>query len=244
MNSDPTPRLYTTLAHWWPLFSPPSHYTEEAADLLPELLMATEPPPKTLLELGCGGGSLAWHLKQHFQLTLTDHSEEMLAVCQAVNPECELVKGDMRSLELGREFDLVLIHDAIMYLTDNASVQAALLTAFRHCRPGGAVIVMPDCVRETFVPTTTTGGEGGPDGSGLRYLEWTWDPDPSDDTFEVQFAFLLRESDGGIHVDSDRHRFGLFPLPSWLKWIEEAGFSVTARVDPWKRHVFLGKKPG
>ena len=38
----------------------------------------------------------------------------MLAVSQTVNPECEHVLGDMRSLRLGRESDLVLIHEAIV----------------------------------------------------------------------------------------------------------------------------------
>ncbi|MGH9323842.1 MAG: class I SAM-dependent methyltransferase, partial [Vicinamibacteria bacterium] len=90
-------RLYTDLAEWWPLFSPPSHYVEEAADLLPVLLEAPDAPPRTLLELGCGGGSLAYHLKARLQLTLSDRSEPMLAVSRAVNPECEHVLGDMRS---------------------------------------------------------------------------------------------------------------------------------------------------
>jgi hypothetical protein len=57
-RADEQPRIYTDLAHWWPLFSPPIHYVEEAADLLRILLNATDSPPKTLLELGCGGGSL------------------------------------------------------------------------------------------------------------------------------------------------------------------------------------------
>jgi ubiquinone/menaquinone biosynthesis C-methylase UbiE len=35
---------------------------------------------EALLELGSGGGSLAYHLKPHFQLTLTDISPAMLAV--------------------------------------------------------------------------------------------------------------------------------------------------------------------
>ena len=67
----------------------------------------------------------------------------MLAVNRAANPECEHVLGDMRTLDLGRQFDLVLIHDAIMYATDPASVQAALATAARHCRTGGATVLLP-----------------------------------------------------------------------------------------------------
>jgi hypothetical protein len=65
MELSEQPRLYTDLAEWWPLFSPPSHYDEEAADLLATLLSATDPPARTMLELGSGGGSLASHFKHH-----------------------------------------------------------------------------------------------------------------------------------------------------------------------------------
>lgn len=237
------PRLYTDLATWWPLFSPPAHYTEEASDLLPDLLSAPDAPPTTLLELGCGGGSLAFHLKSALRLTLTDRSPQMLAVSRKANPECEHVQGDMRDLDLRREFDIVLIHDAIMYATDAASVRAALATTFRHCRPGGGAVIMPDCVRETFHPETTTDGEDHPDGRGLRYLEWTWDPDPSDDTFEAAYSFILREADGTIRFDGDQHRLGLFPRAAWREWLRQAGFVVRSRVDRWKRELFICRKP-
>lgn len=242
-SQDPRPPLlYSDLAHWWPLFSPPEHYADEAADLLPTLLSAPAHRPQMLLELGAGGGSLAFHLKRAFQLTLTDISPAMLAVSRQVNPECEHAVGDMRTLDLGRQFDLVLIHDAIMYMTDPPSVQAALATAYRHCAPGGAVVIVPDVVKETFTPKTVTGGEDGPDGRGLRYLEWVWDPDPGDDTYEVFFAFVLREADGSLRVEHDRHRFGLFARNAWLEWLQEAGFEPTVRTDPWGRDVFTGTK--
>jgi hypothetical protein len=46
---------------------------------------------------------------------------------------------------------------------------------------GGAAVFAPDHVRETLTPTTDHGGNDGDEWS-LRYLEWTWDPDPGDDT--------------------------------------------------------------
>jgi SAM-dependent methyltransferase len=235
-------KMYTELAAWWPLLSPPSHYVEEAADLLPMLIGAPDSPPHTLLELGCGGGSLASHLKSHLQLTLSDVSAQMLAVSRQVNPECEHVLGDMRCFDLGREFDVVFIHDAIMYAADEASVRATLATAYRHCRLGGGVVIVPDYVRETFQPECTVHGEDAPDGRGLRFLEWKWDPDPEDTTFEVAYAFLMREADGRTHVDSDRHREGLFPRAAWFTWMREAGFKPTSRIDPWNRDVFTGRK--
>ncbi len=242
MTSDERLRLYSDLAKWWPLFSPPAHYVEEAADLLPTLLAATDPAPRTMLELGCGGGSLASHFKGHLTLTLTDRSPEMLAISRTVNPECEHVLGDMRSLDLHREFDLVFVHDAIMYATDAASVRATLATASRHCRPGGAVVVVPDCVTETFEPKTDWGGEDAPDGRGLRYLQWTTDLSRDDNVYDELFAFLLRDADGRVHVDSDHHHFGVFPRASWLDWMEQEGLATTSRMDPWKRDVFLSKK--
>ncbi|MEO7086175.1 MAG: class I SAM-dependent methyltransferase, partial [Gemmatimonadaceae bacterium] len=103
----PMPRLYDDLASWWPLLSPPDDYDDEADDIRRHLTLTTGAKAATLLELGCGGGSLAFHLKRHFTLTLTDISRAMLEVSTAVNPECEHIEGDMRTLRLDRTFDFV-----------------------------------------------------------------------------------------------------------------------------------------
>jgi SAM-dependent methyltransferase len=235
-------RLYSDLAGWWPLVSPPSHYVEEAADLIPLLQGSDAVPPLTLLELGSGGGSLAYHLKDRFTLTLSDRSPHMLAVNRDVNPECEHILGDMTTLDLGREFDRVLVHDAIMYATTPDTVRATLRTAVKHCRMGGRVVVVPDFVRETFEPSSDIGGEDGSDGRALRYLEWTWDPDPADHTYQVAYAFMLREADGQIRVEQDLHREGCFPRADWLAWFSEAGMITQIHHDPWKRDVFVGIK--
>lgn len=236
------PRLYSDLAEWWPLMSPPSDYVEEAADLWPTIASAPDAAPATLLELGSGGGSLAFHLKPRLRLTLTDRSPAMLAVNRALNPECEHLVGDMRALDLGRRFDVVLVHDAIMYATTASDLQATLATAIRHCRPGGAAVLVPDSVKETFAPVTEHGGQDGSDGRALRYLEWTWDPDAADDTAEMALAFLLREADGRLRHVLDRHQFGLFRRDAWLNWLRQAGCEVTSRTDRWGREVFVGRR--
>jgi trans-aconitate methyltransferase len=235
------PRFYADFAEWWPLFSPPEEYVEEAADLL-DLLGGPSPAgTRTLLELGSGGGSLASHLRSHFTLTLTDRSPGMLAVSRLINPECEHLVADMRHLRLNRQFDVVLIHDAIMYATEPAHVRAALATAAAHCRPDGVVAVLPDVVRETFTPGIDQGGNDASDGRGLRYLEWSWDPDPADDTYVVDYAFLLRDATGAVQVVHDRHVEGLFPRASWLRWFEEAGLSAEISVDRWNREIFIAR---
>ena len=228
------PKLYTELASWWPLLSAPGDYAEEAASYRELLLTACDAPPRTLLELGSGGGNNASHLKRHFErVVLVDPSAGMLDVSRALNPECEHVEGDMRTVRLGRSFDCVFVHDAVCYMTSEADLRRAIETAFAHCRPGGVALFCPDHVRETFRPSTDHGGEdGGEEGGarGLRYLEWTWDPDPADTTYTVDYAYLLRSEDGTMHVVHDRHLEGLFARADWLRWLAEAGFR--ARVAP------------
>ena len=138
-------------------------------------------------------------------------------VSASINPECEHIVGDMRTLRLGRTFDAVLIHDAICYMTSEADLRAAMATAVEHLRPGGVAVFEPDHVREQFEVGTDHGGEDGPPlpdgrpGPALRYLEWTTDPDPSDSTYQVEYAVLTRDADGTVRVRHDQHVEGLFP---------------------------------
>jgi hypothetical protein len=101
------------------------------------------------------------------------------------------------------------------------------------------VTFLPDFVSETFVPGTDHGGEDGPDGRGFRYLEWSSDPDPSDNTYIVDYAFLLREANGAVRVEHDRHIEGLFPRAVWLEAFRSAGLSATSEIDPFGRDVFI-----
>src|SRR5690606_694113 len=102
---------------WWPLLSPAEEYVEEAAFYALVLQAYSRDPVESLLELGSGGGNNASHLKHKFRLTLVDSSPQMLAVSRTLNPECDHIEGDMRTLRLGREFDAVFVHDAICYMT-------------------------------------------------------------------------------------------------------------------------------
>jgi SAM-dependent methyltransferase len=230
--------MYGDFAHWWPLLSPPHEYVEEA-DFFWELLTRNRTAPRSLLDLGCGGGSLAANLKAHARLTLVDRAPGMLAVCRETNPECEAVEGDMRTVRLGRQFDAVLVHDAIMYATTEADLAATIATAAAHCAPGGMVVLAPDHVRENFAPMTGWGGEDAA-GRSLRYVEWTWDPDPADDTFEAAYTYYLREADGTKRIESDRHREGLFAEATWLRLMRAAGLDARAVTDPWRERIFVG----
>jgi SAM-dependent methyltransferase len=235
-------KLYDELAGWWPVFSDPEEYRREAAHIVRTLRKATSPPPRSVLELGSGGGSSASHLKAYFRMTLVDRSPQMLKVSRKLNPECEHLKGDIRNVRLGRTFDAVFVHDAICHMTTEAGLRAVMRTAYEHCRPGGVALFVPDFVRETFVSDTDQGGTDSPRRK-LRFLQWTFDPDPNDNTYRVDFAILLRNQKGEARVVHDRHILGLFPRARWLQLMREVGLKATVIRHDEVRDVFLGRRP-
>lgn len=236
-------KMYNELAIWWPLLSPPEEYADEAAFWTDIFSKAPLPAQPTLLELGCGGGNNASHLKSHFaQVTLTDLSPQMLAVSRALNPECEHFAGDMRAIRLERKFDAIFIHDAIDYMLTLQDLQQVIETAFIHCQAGGVALLAPDYVRETFEAATDHGGVDG-DNRGLRYLEWTYDPDPTDTTYTVDYVYVLREGTQTVQVEHEQHTCGVFPRATWLQLLREGGFQAEIVRDNYERDIFVATKP-
>ena len=242
------PRLYRDLADWYPLLTPVGDYAEEAAFYRRLFETHCQRPPRSLLDLGSGGGHNVAHLKATLTCTLVDLAPAMLALSRRLNPECEHVEGDMRSIRLGRAFDCVLVHDAVSYMASRADLQAAITTAFEHTASGGVAMFQPDFVAETFKPGTDAGGSDR-GGRGLRYLEWRWATDAGHETYVTDMAYLLRDESGAIEVVHDRHVMGLFSRTAWLERIAAAGFEPLAvpfehsSYRDTGHEVFLGLRP-
>ncbi|MDH4341230.1 MAG: class I SAM-dependent methyltransferase [Thermoleophilia bacterium] len=240
-------RIYSDLAPWFHLLTHPSDYAEEADFIERVIDTVAVGPVSTLLELGSGGGNNASHLKRRFTCTLTDLSPEMLALSSSLNPECEHVQGDMRTLRLERAFDAVLVHDAVMYLTTEADLHAAIETAAVHLRPGGVVVFVPDATLESYAVGTDHGGHDGDDGRSLRYLEWAHAPKPGATTAEVDYVVVMREPGQPPRVVQDAHTVGLFPESTWRRLLADAGLEIVdpGVVDPnGEEHaVFVARRP-
>lgn len=228
-------KLYKELADWWPLMSPHTEYEEEASLYL-DIIRRHHPEVKKAVEFGSGGGSNAFYLKQHFAMTLSDLSEEMLAVSRKLNPELAHIQGDMRTVAAGKEYDLVFIHDAIMHFTEKAELLAVMENAKKHLHEDGILFIMADQFTETFQPTTNHGGTDS-GGRGMRYLEWTFDSNPHDHVTETEYLYILKDS-GGITREHDSTRSGLFSMVEWQALLEEAGFD--AEFEP----VEYSSEPG
>ena len=236
------PAMYTELAGWWPLLSAPADYAQEAAVYRDILEANADTPIERILELGSGGGNNASHLKAHYRMTLVDLSPAMIEVSKSLNPECDHVVGDMRSVRLDKTFDAVFVHDAVDYLTTVDELTATMATVAAHCRPGGVVLFVPDFVTETFHPGVGTGGHDGAD-RGLRYMEWTHEHDPTTTTYRTDYVILLRDGED-VSAVHDGHLCGLFPAATWLAQLEAAGFTASKTTRDlgadWLTTLFVG----
>lgn len=220
------PKLYSELADWWLLISPTEDYAEESKFFRS---LFEKYNVKTILELGAGGGNVAWHLKKHFDMTLTDISPDMLRQSQKQNPQLEHKIGDMRTLRLNKTFDGVLIHDAVMYMQTKQDLLAAFQTAAAHLKLGGTLVVAPDCTLENFKESTNL--ESHDQGKrSVRYLEWVSDPDPTDTVFDYDFILALKNGDE-LSTIVDRQHCGVFPRQTWLDLLKRAGFEAKAIQD-------------
>jgi trans-aconitate methyltransferase len=240
------PLLYSELVPWYRLIDPPEDHADEAAAYRAAFERALPPGLATLLDLGAGGGHNAFHLKRRFACTLTDLSPDMLESSRELNPECEHAQGDMRTLRLDRLFDAVLVHDAVAYMTTEADLLAAVLTAFVHTRSGGAAVFAPDCYKDTFQEGTDL-LEATRDARAIRGLSWAWDPDPKDDVMAVDYAFLLRDG-ATLRAVHDHHDEGLFSKATWVRLLTSVGYDVEAFPRPLDDdgafdEVFLCRKP-
>jgi SAM-dependent methyltransferase len=239
-------RLYTELAWAWPLLSPHEQYAEEAALYAAWLRAATDGPVREVLELGAGGGHVARHLPAEWSLTLVDRAAPMLEQSRRLNPAAAHLCADLTTLRLERRFDAVLLHDAVMYLHPREALAAAFATAAAHLRPGGGFVVLPDVVRETFSENTTgCGGEAGD--RAARLLEWQWDPDPSDESFQVEMTVLAREG-GRVRCVHEAHTMALYDRRTYARLLREAGFELIP-PEPWDTReggeVFVARRgPG
>ncbi len=106
-----------------------------------------------ILELACGTGRLTIPLAQDgHKVVGLDDSRAMLratkAKADAEGVEITFLEGDMRSLDLGRRFPLVILCcNSLAHLTTNRDLKASLTCIARHLVPGGLFafdIVNPD----------------------------------------------------------------------------------------------------
>lgn len=103
--------------------------------------LALAPPAPAVLDLGCGTGEpiAAYLIAQGAQVTGIDGASAMIEMCRARFAAHTWIVGDMRSVDLGTQFDIVIAWHSFFHLT--ADEQRAMFARFAaHLRTGGVLV--------------------------------------------------------------------------------------------------------
>jgi SAM-dependent methyltransferase len=107
------------------------------------------PQATTLLELGCGTGSILAHLTTIRSLTGLDRSPEMLALARRKVPRARLIEGDMSSFSLGQRFDVVIcVFDSLNHLVTFDAWESTFAAVYDHLNEEGLFILDVNTVGE------------------------------------------------------------------------------------------------
>lgn len=116
---------------------------------------ALSPPPGKVLDVGCGSGEpiARYFVERGYQVTGVDAVGEMLELSRTRFPAMTWLQTDMRQLDLGERFDVVIAWDSFFHLSPDD--QRPMFERFRrHAAPGGVLM---------FTSGLTEGGSVGGD---------------------------------------------------------------------------------
>lgn len=244
LNSKENQRLYADLSWLWPVVSPVEDYRDEAQEFWRVISKHARIPVNSLLDMGCGGGHNDHYLQEFFSVVGVDTSAEMLSLARRLNPKLEYHIGDMRSFQLERTFDAVIVADSIGYMLTESDLLAAFSTAFRHLNPGGVFCTYAEETPRHFQQNGTYTSFHQAGDLEVTLVENYYDPDLSDTTYEISFVYLIRQA-GKLSIEIDHHLAGIFPENTWIELMRKAGFIVKQEIFADEGFpFFIGIRPG
>jgi len=190
--------------------------------------------PATVVDLGCGTGTIAIPLAQAgIHVTGIDLSEDMLAVARhkeaAVRSELRVpgalrwLRADMREWSLPEPVDAaVSLCDCINYLPTEDDVLRAFRRAYEGLRPGGSFLF--DAHHRNRLDMYAENEPFCLDDDEVSYI-WYCDLDEDADTVTHRLTFFLPDGDGRYARVKETHRQRAYSERKLRELLAEAGFA-------------------
>lgn len=249
--------VFNEYARYYDLLYRDKEYAAET-EYVHNLIQAGSPGARNILNLGCGSGRHDRFLVERgYVVTGVDLSAEMLTTARNAatgNDALEYVQGDVRSVRLGKTFDVVIsLFHVMSYQVTNQDLLAACATAHTHLKPGGTFIF--DC---WYGPGVLT------DPPAVRMKELEDEAinvtriarpviHPNENVVDVNYRVFLRDKNSGtVREINETHRMRYLFHPELEQMLAMSGFElVTAEewltsaplsLASWNA-LFIARKP-
>jgi len=195
----------------------------------------------TLLDVGCGTGAHLVHLKERYTCTGVDSSEEMLQIARRKLPDVDFAQGDMRRLDLGRQFDLVTcLFSAVGYMQTIEDLRAAFANMARHVAPGGMLFV-----EAWFHPAQFIAGKLGMLNINEPEFKVTRiDTGKVEERLSIMEMHYLVGTPNRVDYYVENHAMGLFTHTEYMETLTATGLKAAYDPDGFiRRSLYIGVKP-
>lgn len=220
--------FYARSADFYDLVYAGKPYADEAAAVHARIQAHLRSGGDALLDVGCGTGSHAAHLRAHYRVTGLDLEEGLLEIARARYPDVDFHRGDMADFDLGRRFDAVVcLFSAIGYQRTEQALRRTIANFARHLRPGGVVVVEPWLTPEAFTPGHLRLDVY--DTPGLKVTR-IGRSEHEGELSVLVFTYTVGRPEG-VETWEERHLLGLFSHAQMLDAFRAAGLEVVEH-DP------------
>lgn len=244
----PEQELYRKFAGYYDLIYKWMDYLGEAKFVKKIVAEFKKSDGNNLLDVACGTGNHAQYLQDSFQIVGLDINEDMMDIARKKVPNMELIQGDMKKLNLEREFDVILcLFSSINYHTSLTELEKTLKLFYNHLKAGGVLIFDLGFCTENW-------------DEGRMLVDAVVEGDLQlarisqsrlhNGVFNANFVFLIKEN-GKMDFEIDQHQIGVFPTKDVKMILEKTGFKYHIYSDyndiPWdeesnERPVFVCTK--
>ena len=215
---------YTVLAEFYDQLTTDVPYVRWA-DYLEKQFTRHKNPIHSIVELGCGTGTLAAILAARgYQVTAVDLSPDMLSVaaekCEGM--DVQLVCQDMSKLALPMQANAVICClDSLNYVTRPAQVQRTFQRVFRALKPGGLFLFDV----KTPYALESADGQVYIDENEEVYCVWRGEYDARRRICGYGIDLFALQEDGSWWRDGEYHEEYAYTMEELSAWLGEAGFT-------------------
>jgi ubiquinone/menaquinone biosynthesis C-methylase UbiE len=195
-----------------------------------------------LLDVACGTGKHLSFLKNEFDCTGIDISNEMLDLAREKYNGIRFLQADMVNFDLNEKFDAIIcLFSSIGYVRTHENLKKTLHNFVNHLKPGGVLIMEPWLTKSIAI-------------DGLASMD-TYSSENikiarqsvskiEGDIIRFDMHYLVAKKGEDVTYIKDRHELGLFDIDQTVKIMQSAGFETRflKKGLEVKRGLFIGIK--
>ncbi|MHD0397565.1 class I SAM-dependent DNA methyltransferase [Staphylococcus simulans] len=205
-----------------------SQYYDELSEDQPynqwlDIILKATSKRESILDIGCGTGSLTSLLTDFKTVIGMDLSQDMLAIASKKSNSVRWIEGDMTDFELGQTFDVItILCDSLNYVTEREDVIETFKHVYQHLNNDGTFIFD---VHSEFKMNTEFSNQVYFEETDHIFLVWVAGQGPVANSVEHFMTFFELQDDGSYRRFDEDHYQKTFTEQAYTFMLKQAGFS-------------------